>query len=135
MSKSLAALTTFGFILALIGILYVIFGLIGGLGIDLVFGSILAVIGSTMFRMATTRMKKQKEQEENSPCYCMECDLQTNTRSEMLTHANTTGHRFTAGTKQPVNLSFNSMEILKSRYAKGEITKEQFEQMKKDLET
>jgi len=28
----------------------------------------------------------------------------------------------------------DSMKILKSRYAKGEITKEEFEQMKKDLE-
>jgi putative membrane protein len=27
-----------------------------------------------------------------------------------------------------------AMEILKERYAKGEITKEQFEQMKKDLQ-
>jgi len=30
--------------------------------------------------------------------------------------------------------SDNSVEILKERYAKGEITKEQFEQMKKDLQ-
>jgi putative membrane protein len=28
----------------------------------------------------------------------------------------------------------NSMEILKKRYAKGEISKEQFNEMKKDLE-
>lgn len=28
----------------------------------------------------------------------------------------------------------NALEILKERYAKGEITREQFEQMKKDIE-
>ncbi len=28
----------------------------------------------------------------------------------------------------------NALDILRKRYAKGEITKEQFEQMKKDLE-
>lgn len=41
----------------------------------------------------------------------------------------------TSETKQPQDLPHtNSMEILKTRYAKGEITKEQFDQMKKDLE-
>jgi putative membrane protein len=31
-------------------------------------------------------------------------------------------------------LGGNALEILKERYAKGEITREQFEQMKKDIE-
>jgi uncharacterized membrane protein len=36
--------------------------------------------------------------------------------------------------EKPSTTSDESLNILKTRYAKGEITKEQFEQMKKDLE-
>ena len=35
---------------------------------------------------------------------------------------------------QPPRAGDSAIEILKRRYAKGEITKEEFEQMKKDLE-
>ncbi len=40
---------------------------------------------------------------------------------------------FSSGKSQPPSKDDNAMEILRSRYAKGEIDKEEFEQMKKDL--
>ena len=48
------------------------------------------------------------------------------------------GYKFSIGRKRAVNkdLKINpgiDLDILKIRYAKGEITKEQFEQMRKDL--
>jgi putative membrane protein len=38
-----------------------------------------------------------------------------------------------SGESQPHSKDDNAMEILRTRYAKGEIDKEEFEQMKKDL--
>ena len=39
-----------------------------------------------------------------------------------------------AGPGRPTNGTEDALDILKKRYARGEITKEQFEQMKKDIE-
>jgi putative membrane protein len=50
----------------------------------------------------------------------------------------TSSHRESCSThytnQQPRNPSGKSIEILKERYAKGEITKEQYLQMKEDLQ-
>lgn len=135
MSKSLSVLAAIGLILLAIGIIEFIPGVIAGSVVNLVFGAILSVVGSTLFRISATRMKKQKEHEENSTYSCKECSLQTNTKKEILYHANTTGHDFAPGAKHRDEIpSANSMEILKIRYAKGEITKEQFDQMKSDID-
>ena len=42
--------------------------------------------------------------------------------------------RATTGRQQSQSSNETSLDILKKRYAQGEITKEQFEEMKKDLE-
>jgi putative membrane protein len=44
------------------------------------------------------------------------------------------GHWFGHGDHKPKEKGGNVMGILKERYAKGEITKEEFDKMKKDLE-
>ena len=41
---------------------------------------------------------------------------------------------FTAGFKQESTKSANALEIIKQRYAKGEITEEEFRKMKKEIE-
>jgi putative membrane protein len=43
--------------------------------------------------------------------------------------------RFTRNHKTQVSGKQEAVDIAKERYAKGEITKEQFEQIKKDLQT
>ena len=40
-----------------------------------------------------------------------------------------------SGSNEPVPPREDALEILKKRYARGEITKEQFEQMKRDLQS
>ena len=41
---------------------------------------------------------------------------------------------WTVGSGRPLDSEGDALDILKKRYAKGEITKEQFEQMKKDIQ-
>ena len=69
---------------------------------------------------------------------CEHCDYKTKAEEDLiehykLDHAEKKGDSFQRKYgKKPI--SAETMEILKRRYAKGEITKEEFEDMKKDLE-
>jgi len=70
--------------------------------------------------------------------FCEHCDYKTKAEEDLiehykLDHAEKKGDSFQRKYgKKPI--SAETMEILKRRYAKGEINKEGFEQMKKDLE-
>jgi putative membrane protein len=41
--------------------------------------------------------------------------------------------RYARRKKEPENPGYTSLEVLKQRYAKGEISKEEYEEKKKDL--
>ena len=77
-----------------------------------------------------------KKEEEEEKLLCEYCEYKTESETELTEHYKLDHAEKGAYQKKPekVPLSPETLEILKQRYAKGEISKEEFENMKKDLE-
>jgi len=77
-----------------------------------------------------------KKEEEEKELRCEYCEFKTKSETELTEHYKLDHAEKGAYQKKPekVPLSPETLEILKQRYAKGEISKEEFENMKKDLE-
>jgi len=90
-------------------------------------GVILLIVGAVI-----PGSKKEDEKELR----CEYCEFKTESETELTEHYKLDHAEKGAYQKKPekVPLSTETLEILKQRYAKGEISKEEFENMKKDLE-
>ena len=81
---------------------------------------------------------KKKEDETRKEWICEHCKFKTKAEVDLIEHykeqhADEKGDSYQKKYgKKP--LSPETLEILKQRYAKGEITKDEFDNMKKDLE-
>lgn len=86
--------------------------------------------------------KEVNEVRKDSEAECELCGKLKNTRymkvfnvdGEELFLCEKCGDQVTGKSKKISETEDEALNILRSRYAKGEITKEQYEQMKKDLE-
>jgi len=90
-------------------------------------GVILLIVGAVI-----PGSKKEDEKELR----CEYCEFKTKAEVDLIEHYKLDHAEKGAYQKKPekVPLSTETLEILKQRYAKGEISKEEFENMKKDLE-
>jgi len=94
-------------------------------------GLILIIVGAIL-------PGEKKEAETRKEWICEHCKFKTKAEVDLiehykLDHADKKGDSYHRKyDKKP--LSAETLEILKQRYAKGEISKEEFENMKKDLE-
>jgi len=105
-----------------------------------VMGFILIIVGAVVpsSNQRVVDVSHEKSQETRKEWNCEHCDFKSEEEVDLIEHykkqhADEKGdsyHRKYG--KKPV--SPETLEILKRRYAQGEITKEEFEQMKKDLE-
>jgi len=103
-------------------------------------GIILIIVGAVVpsSNQRVIEVYHEKPQETRKEWNCEHCDFKSEEEVDLIEHykeqhADEKGdsyHRKYG--KKP--LSPETLEILKRRYAQGEITKEEFEQMKKDLE-
>jgi len=100
---------------------YLMYGIYGaGIG-----GLILIIVGAII----------PGNKEEEKELRCGYCEFKTKSETELTEHYKLDHAEKGAYQKKPekVPLSPETLEILKQRYAKGEISKEEFENMKKDL--
>ena len=88
---------------------------------------LLGIIGAILFIAGNTI------RETISNYICGYCNFVAKTERELYNHSLTCEKKNQETSKNNSQKS-NSLDIIKERYAKGEITKEGFENMKKDLE-
>jgi len=104
------------------------------------FGIILIIVGAVVpsSNQRVVEVYHETPQETRKEWNCEHCDFKSEEEVDLIEHykkqhADQKGDSFHRKFgKKP--LSPETLEILKRRYAQGEITKEEFEQMKKDLE-
>lgn len=90
-------------------------------------GIILIIVGSVV--------PGKKHDESRKELRCEHCEFKTYSEAEIIEHYKLV-HAKKVWFREKVEktpLSPETLEILKQRYAKGEISKEEFENMKKDL--
>ncbi len=103
-------------------------------------GIILIIVGAAVpsSNQRVVEVYHETPQETRKEWNCEHCDFKSEEEMDLIEHykkqhADEKGDSFHRKfAKKP--LSPETLEILKRRYAQGEITKEEFEQMKKDLE-
>ena len=103
-------------------------------------GIILIIVGAAVpsSNQRVVEVYHETPQETRKEWNCEHCDFKSEEEVDLIEHykkqhADEKGDSFHRKfAKKP--LSPETLEILKRRYAQGEITKEEFEQMKKDLE-
>ena len=99
-------------------------------------GILLIIVG--VAKPSKSKGKKDAHHETRKEWICEHCDFKSKEEVDLIGHykeqhadeKDDTYHR-KYGKKPP---SPETLEILKRRYAQGEITKEEFDKMKKDLE-
>jgi len=103
-------------------------------------GFILIIVGAVVpsSNQRVVEVYHEKPQQTRKEWNCEHCDFKSEDEVDLIEHykgqhADEKGDSYQRKYgKKP--LSPETLEILKRRYAQGEITKEEFEQMKKDLE-
>jgi RNA polymerase subunit RPABC4/transcription elongation factor Spt4 len=93
------------------------------------FGIVLSIAGIIDYFQVEKIEKKEDKKKHVKDRRCPKCGKIIPFDSKVCPYC---GNKFISGDSDKKEIS-NSLEILKQRYAKGEITKKEFEEIKKDL--